>query len=309
MYKTAPIALFVYDRLDHARRAVESLRSNGLAKDSELFIFSDEARDEKSGNGVRLVRDYVKTISGFKQVVINENKSNLGPSRNIIEGVTGILNRYEKVIVVEDDLNVSRYFLEFMNDALSKYENEPKVISVCGYMYPIKIRDRETVFLRMTDCWGWATWKRGWDLFEPDAEKLLGRIRLNDMGKKFNMGGSYDFLRILQKQTEKKVSSWAICWYASALLNNKLSLYPAKSLVRNIGLDDSGTHCSSSFWFDTDILQRQVLVSQMPVEEERAVINKLTLFFYMTRLKKILQLINNRIVIKASRKDPINNGR
>ena len=133
----SPIVLFVYNRPAHTQRAIESLESNRLAEESELFIFSDAPQDDKVAEGVRAVRNYLKTIKGFKKVIINERDKNLGLSGNIIAGVTDIVTRYGKVIVLEDDLVVSRHFLDFMNDALLFYENEPKVISVCGYMYPI----------------------------------------------------------------------------------------------------------------------------------------------------------------------------
>ncbi len=291
----SPIALFVYNRLRLLQQIVESLKSNQLARDSELFIFSDAPKDRKSEDDVRAVRDYLKTIEGFKRVCIYEHKENLGPSKSIIAGVKDVIDRYGKIIVLEDDLAISQYFLNFMNDALLLYENESKVISICGYMYPIKMRTTKTLFLRIPDCWGWGTWKRGWDLFEQDASSLSERLKAKNMLRRLDLNGAYSYSKMLKKQAQGKISSWAICWYASVLLNDRLSLYPAKSLVRNIGLE-GGTHCSYSVEYDTDILQEQVLISKIPIEEDRCAIKKVSMFFKIRKFKKLSYFIHKTLI-------------
>ena len=283
----SPIALFVYNRLEHTRQTIEALRDNYLARESELFIFSDAPKDEGSKNDVRLMREYLKTIEGFKKVIIFERRNNLGASENIIGGVTEVINMCGKVIVLEDDLLLSRYFLKFMNDALVFYEKEEKVISVCGYMYKIDIKNQETFFLKMADCWGWATWKRGWDLFESNAAKLLERLNVQRMIRRFDLNGGRAYSKMLKKQVQGKISSWAIRWYASAFLNNKLSLFPARSLVRNIGFDGSGMHCRNGIGYFTDIFQEPISISMISVEENKLVLKKIEMFLKINQLKKI----------------------
>jgi hypothetical protein len=129
-----------------------------------------------------------------------------------------------------------------MNRYLDIYENNDQVISVHGFMYPVKKKLREPFFLKGADCWGWATWKRGWELFEADSSALLARLQQQNLESEFNFNGSYDYLSMLKAQITGGVDSWAIRWYASAFLNNKLTLYPPVSLIRNIGFDGSGTH-------------------------------------------------------------------
>jgi len=286
----SPIALFVYDRLSFTQQTVEALRSNHLAKESKLFIFSDAPKNQNAAIEVAKVREYIKRISGFKKVSIIEASSNHGPSESVIVGVTRLVTTHGKVIVLDDDLVTSPYFLNFMNDALQLYENEEKVISICGYMYPIRIANRETLFLRISDNWGWATWKRGWNLFEPDANKLLEGLKSKKMVRRFDLNGAHACFKMLRKQAQKKISSWAIRWYACALLNNKLSLYPAKSLVCNIGLE-SGSHCSNNIQFYTDIYQKKVLVTKIATEEDKYVIKKIEMFFRISRFKKIGYII------------------
>lgn len=288
----APIALFVYNRPEHLRQAVESLLKNRLAKESELIIFSDAAKNKDAQAGVQAVRDYAKTISDFKNVLIYNREINFSPSKNIIEGVTKVITEYGKIIVLEDDLSVAPYFLDFMNDALLFYENEPRVISVCGYMYPVKMKNHETLFLRMADCWGWGTWKRGWDLFNPDAKVLLGQLESRKLIKKFDLNGRYPYSKALKRQVSKKAFSWATCWYATALLNDKLSLYPDKSLVRNIGFDGSGVNCGFNTGYDVNTLQEKVGVSMIQVKEDPYTINKIGIFFKINKFKKLLYYIH-----------------
>jgi len=295
----SPIALFVYNRPVHTRQAVESLKANDLAKNSELFIFSDAPKNDKSRDSVKVVRDYLKTIEGFRKVLIYERNENLGPAKSIIMEVADIVNRFGKVIVLEDDLVVSKYFLDFMNNALSFYKDESKIISICGYMYPVKASNCETLFLTIPDCWGWATWKRGWDLLEPDAQRLLEQLKSKKLGRQFNLNGGYDFLKMLTKQARNEISSWAICWYASSLLNDKLSLHPAKSLVRNIGFDDLGTHCSNDAGYDVDIFQKKVNISKIPLTEDRYVIRKIGMLFRINRFKKIGHIIRKWLKISS----------
>lgn len=283
----SPIALFVYDRLAHTKKTIEALRENYLARESELFVFSDAPKNQESEGRVKLVREYLSGVDGFRKVSVYEHKENLGPSRSIVEGITEIINRYGKIIVLEDDLLLSRYFLKYMNDALVFYEKEEKVISVCGHTYPVCIENQETFFLRIADCWGWATWKRGWDLFEPDANKLLKGLKAKKLLKRLDLNGAHGYSKMLRKQAANTISSWAIRWYSSALLNEKLSLYPYKSLVQNIGFDDSGTNCRGTAAYFADIFQGEVVVSKIPLEEDQRAIKKIMIFFRLSLFNKI----------------------
>ncbi len=156
----SPIALFVYNRLEETQKTIEYLTKNELAEKSKLFIFSDGFKDEKDKLKVNEVRNYLRTIRGFEEIKIIEKEKNYGLANSIIKGVTGVVNEYGKVIVLEDDLLTSPYFLKFMNDALYLYERENRVGAICGYVYSMKEQLPETFFLRFFNSWGWATWKK-----------------------------------------------------------------------------------------------------------------------------------------------------
>ncbi len=240
----APVALFVYARLDHTQRTVASLLRNHGAAATDLFVFSDAARAPHQQTAVDAVRAFVATIRGFRTVTIVERAANLGLSRSIIGGVDQVLAGSDRVIVLEDDMVTSPHFLAYMNEALDRFENDDRVISAHGYVYPVKARLPEAFFLQGADCWGWATWRRGWRLFNPDAQALHDALARRGLLREFDYNSSYGFSRMLREQVAGRNDSWAIRWHAAAFLAGKLTLYPGRSLVHNIGNDRSGEHCA-----------------------------------------------------------------
>lgn len=208
-------------------------------------------------------------ISGFQKFEIILRKKNLGLSKSILEGVTGALFREPAVIVVEDDLEVSPYFLQYMNEAVRTYQDVPSVASIHGYVYPTNNTLPETFFLKGADCWGWATWRSAWSYFEPDGKKLLKEFQERKLESEFDLGGVAPFVEMLKKQIAGKNDSWAIRWHASAFLAGLYTLYPGRSLVRNIGLDSSGTHCGETNQFNSSLSPDPIQVSPIPVEESQ----------------------------------------
>jgi len=289
---TAPILLFTYKRLWHAQECVKALQKNIMACDSELIFFSDGPKGTEDFTAVESLRKYIKTINGFKKVSVVERRANLGLAKSIISGVAETVSLHGRVIVLEDDLVTSPFFLKFMNDALEYYQEDERVISVHGYVYPVNATLPDTFFLRGADCWGWATWKRGWDLFEPDGEKLLSEIRNRKLERDFDFGGNYPYTKMLKDQTRGKNDSWAIRWHASAYLAGKFTLYPGRSFVRNIGTDNSGTHSGKTLVYDTMVSEEPIMVSTIPVEENRSARNEIERYFRRTKPGVPARLIN-----------------
>lgn len=270
----APILLFVYNRLTHTMQMVESLKNNPLAKDSTIYIYSDAAKDKKSDRNVRDVRKYIHSIEGFKEINIIERNENWGLARNIIDGVTTQVNKYGKVIVLEDDLIVSPYFLQFMNEALDIYKDEEKVghIQACDFTKDSSLPD--TFLIKWTGSWGWATWDRAWKHFNPDGKVLLHQLKSRKLDKIFDFNRKYPFTRMLRRQTEGKNNSWAIRWNASLFLADILSLNVGKSLVKNNGFDGSGTNCGSGGLYDSDLWLQPLPVTKISPIEENTVARK-----------------------------------
>ena len=262
----APILLFTYNRPEHTRRTVQALQKNELADESDLFIYSDGAKGDKDKMNVQKVREYLQTIDHFRSVTTTIREYNYGLANNIIDGVTNLVGKFKKVIVLEDDLITSPFFLRFMNEALDKYKYEEAVISIHGYCLPIEY-DEPVFFLKGADCWGWATWDRGWKLFNTDSSQLMQQLKKSKSIKEFDFNGAFDYSGMLKKQIEGKVNSWAIRWYASAFIHNKLTLYPGKSLIKNIGGDGSGTHLQNEKQYQTGLNDRPVELKDIHIAE------------------------------------------
>jgi hypothetical protein len=280
---TAPILLFVYNRPIHTLMTIGALAQNEGADQSELIIYADAAKKPEHQKNVDAVRQIIRKVKGFRSVQIIEQTQNKGLSASIVSGVTDQINRYGKVIVLEDDLVTSPAFLSYMNQALHRYEQEDDVISIHGYSYPVAMKHGETYFLKGADCWGWATWKRGWDLLEKDGNKLKEALSRSNLMHDFDFGGNYPYSKMLDKQIDGRNDSWAILWYASAFLKNKLTLYPAQSLIQNIGLDASGTHSKSDRQYVHESLALKVPTLTNQIQPDTVAYDAICRFFKQNR--------------------------
>lgn len=295
--KFAPILLFVYNRLWHTKQTIGALQKNELACQSDLIIYSDGAKKPDDIAKVKEIRCYSKSVSGFRSIRVVEREKNYGLAENIISGVTEIVNQHGKVIVLEDDLVTSSFFLNYMNAGLELYENDEDVISIHGYMYPVKKRLPETFFIKGADCWGWATWKRGWDLFNCNGQELLEMILSRKKEKEFDFNNSYPYVQMLKDQIAGKNNSWAVRWYASAFLADKLTLYPSRSLVNNIGFDGSGSHCGTGEKFNSMVTSKQVSVNKTIAIENSYAKKMMANYLKRTSEKQIIKMIKKIIKV------------
>jgi hypothetical protein len=248
MNNYAPIILFTYNRPEHTQKVLDTLAQNEESKDSLLYIFCDGAKDDATVDcliKIEKVRGIVNAENRFKEVVIKVQKKNKGLANSIIDGVTEVVNRHGKVIVLEDDLVISPYFLAYMNDSLDRYENNLKVGQIgacnffgCGKKFP------DYFFVPLPDCLGWATWKDRWSFFNFDVDELTKQLE-NDEDKKhiFNAYGAYDFMDMLALQKQGKVDSWAIRWQSVCVLKGWLTLYPNPSMTNHIESNEA-THAN-----------------------------------------------------------------
>jgi len=294
----APVILFVYNRLYHTQRTIESLQKNELAVQSELFIWSDASKSKKDDELVKEVREYLKSIQGFKKISVVEQRKNLGLAKSIITGVTSVVNEYGKVIVLEDDLIVSPCFLNFMNETLENYKNINEVWHISGWNYPIELEtDKDVYFYRVMDCWGWATWSDRWKFFEKNTDKLVDEFPKSEI-KRFNLDGYIDHWRQVKLNKSGQIDTWAIYWYAIIFQKNGLCLNPTKSYVRNIGHDGSGVHCNISDYDDNlELNEKKHISFVLEVEEDKNIVEQIKLY-----LKKVNNSLYQRIVNKLKTK-------
>lgn len=248
----APVIVFAYDRPEHLRRTLEALAKNTLAKESMLYVLCDGAKSNASPDQlsrINRVREVAKETVGFKEIHVECANQNKGLANSIIGGVTDVINKHGRVIVLEDDLLTSPYFLKYMNEGLEYYQNRPSVYSLGGYNFPpqkMQIpKDYEyDTYVSLRFCsWGWAMWKDRWDTIDWSFDYLDDFLKNPKQIEAFNRGGS-DLTNMLLLQRNHKIDSWAIRCAYNQFANHAVTILPCRSYVDNIGLDGSGVHCA-----------------------------------------------------------------
>lgn len=286
---TAPIILFVYNRPDHTLRTLEALEKNDLASSSELFIYSDAPKNEKSKPAVDQVREIIKSDWKFKKIHLIFRDTNCGLAANVIDGVSKIVKQYGRIIVLEDDLTTSPFALSYFNDALDRYQDEDRVMQISGYGYPLKDLENlpETFFFRVANSWGWATWDRAWKHFNADIHQLTDDFTIEQIHQ-FSIEGKENFWKQVQEFKAGKINSWAIRWYASVFKKNGLVLYPRNSLTQNIGNDGSGTHTAAENTYRVVLADKKITEFPLEIQEHTQAYESIK-YFYAHRKGSLLQ--------------------
>jgi hypothetical protein len=295
--KLAPIVLFTYKRLDTLQQTVQALQENYSAANSDLYIFSDAAKGELDIGAVNEVRRYIHSVKGFKSITIYESQVNKGLSSSIIEGVSDILSIHETVIVLEDDLRSSPNFLNYMNDALDFYGEEDKVFAISGYSIPIDSTIQSDVyFTSRSSSWGWATWKERWVKIDWEVKDYPEFKNNSSLRHDFNKMGS-DMSRMLDRQMQRKINSWAIRWCYHQFKNALISVHPLTSKIENIGfnsIEASNTREKfNPYQTKLDVGEKREFQFSKDIHLDRKIIQQFTKpFSIRNRIKyKILNLV------------------
>lgn len=256
MTLTSPIILFVYNRPEHTLKTLQALADNPLSESSKLYVFADGPKTDSEKDKLSKVRDIVNEFSRrFKGRELTFRDSNLGLANSIITGVNQVLNFHDTAIVLEDDIVTSAFFLQFMNDALRTFEFREDIKSISGYTFPLTIPkhyNKQCFIAPRISSWGWATWKKYWTNVDWEIKDFQEFIYNKKQQKEFNLGGD-DLTSMLITQQKGKINSWAIRWTYFHYKTNSYCLYPTKSLVKNIGIDNSGTHIHHPTKFNVDL--------------------------------------------------------
>lgn len=298
----APVVLFAFNRPAHTRRTLEALAANDLAACTRLIVYCDGPRDHRDMDAVAAVCDIARAARGFLSVELRASERNKGLAASIIEGVSSVCEEYGRVIVMEDDLVTSRAFLSFMNQALDRYEAEPDVWHVSGWNYPIPQDGLgDAFFLRVMNCWGWATWHDRWRHYRKNTDALIKSFTRSDI-ERFSLNGAGDFWKQVELNASGRISTWAIYWYATIFKHGGLCLNPSASYVLNIGHDGTGTHGSKSRGiYDSSLCQKNELNLPVSLTENALAIQRISAF--LNALKPTLvQRVRGKIarVLKGS---------
>lgn len=265
--KLAPVAIFAFNRPDHLRKCLDSLQNNKEAKATEFWIFVDGPRNEEDLFKRNLIKKLLIEYKQFLKIRITFAEKNLGLAKSIISGLHEVFSFSDRAIIVEDDLITSQFFLDFCNSGLDLFESNQNVASIHGFSYKFKSLESAPYFIKGADCWGWATWKNRWELFEENSETLIRELEKRHLKRKFNLDGSYPYFNMLSRQSRGEIDSWAIRWHASMFLANKLTLYPNQTLINNIGIDGSGTHAGQGKNINSILSSTPINITKMEAVE------------------------------------------
>lgn len=283
----APIALFVYNRIDKAKKVIESLAQNKLAAESRLYIFSDGPKNAEDETKVNEVRKYINSINirkNFYDVNIQEQISNMGLSGSLISGITEVINKHRKAIVVEDDLQLSPFFLLYMNNCLRFYENNKVIWSISGYtpnLDALEKYDKNVYLSYRAFSWGWGTWKDRWDRVDWDVRDYRWFLINPFAHILFNRGGD-DLSTMLKDQMRGEIDSWAIRFCYSQYKSRMFTIAPKRSMTINVGLDSTGTHSrneDSAVYGNIIIAEEEIGWCYEIIKPNRMVINSMKQIF------------------------------
>ena len=259
----APVALFAYNRPYHTLKTLSSLANNSEAKSTEIYAFIDGHKTISEIQLIDNVEKIIKSFEGkFKSINIQRSEINLTIGLSLKRGITQILSSHETIITLEDDICVSKYFLSYMNNALSKYKNQKDIWQISGFNYPVKIDlECESFFTRIPLIWGWGTWRNRWNDFienplSCDAYYLKSTFTkkmIDDFNINLKIANPF-WSQIEDNASGKLNNTWAIFWYSHIFLKKGLCLSPINSLTKNIGHDGSGIHTN----FDKELLSAKI---------------------------------------------------
>ncbi len=283
----SPVVIFCYNRQDKLEKLINSLKTNTEHSKTRVYFFVDYYKKDKKVT--KKLVEYINSIDIFLEVIVTVRNKEVGLKFNIEDGIDTVLRSEKTVICLEDDLIVSKYFLKYMNDCLNTFNNNKNVWHINGWSYPqIRIDNKNIFFGKLMNSWGWATWRDRWEKHSERSIDLISNLDEESI-KKFNFDNHTNWQQQLADNINGKIKTWAIFWYQTIFINKGLTVYPLKSLIRNDGMDSSGTNSGSTNIFGSKIYNKKALkVTIGKIEEDKT--NRLfTKLFYLklNMIKKI----------------------
>lgn len=300
----APIIVFAYNRPEHLRKTLTWLSQNGLADQSVLYIYCDGPKPNASQEQLdkiqkaRQVAHQLAIVPAFSEVHFVEREENLGLGTSIITGVTEIIRQYGKVIVLEDDLQTSPLFLDYMNKCLDHYENRKSVFSISSLSrpHPERFYPKDypyDVYVSLVHHpTGWATWADRWMQVDWNVN-LFDEVRKQPaMIEAFRRieYGEYDAL-IHQQAIGQNV--WSVRFSFAHFVNHAVSICPIVSYINHIGWDSEATNAKGSSQWNFERLADKKEIRLLDVlYEDKRIINAWYSFTIPQRRSKWEKLKN-----------------
>lgn len=236
--------LFTYNRSEHTKQVLSALEKNTVIP-SKLYIFQDGLACNAHKHEWEKVNALIQQVDWCDCEVI-VSKENKGLAESIVSGINYVFENCDAAVILEDDCVPSPMFLYFMQCCFEKYERDKRVFSISGYAWPIKTMESEyDIYACGRSCsWGWGTWKDRWNNYMRDYDSLI-RIRKDKMLSQYLATWGNDLEIMLVDTLMGKNDSWAVFWSLIIIEKMGICINPYRSLIKNIGFDGSGVHCSA----------------------------------------------------------------
>ena len=247
MNGAVPVAVFAYNRPDLLAGTLACLRDAGARS---LFVFSDGPRSAEDEERVAAVRETVQAIDWTTPTLVARER-NLGLDDSMRSGLDWMLDRHERVVVIEDDVAVAPEFYSYVTQALEAYAHEEAVAGVTGLRMPFgragfRGYPYDAFLLPRFFSLGWATWRRAWKTFDFDRDNLISRLRAPKIRPE--LGGA-DLPRMIRSAVVNSTltGAWDVYCAANMIVNGQHFVIPTWNMVENTGLA-SGTHPMTPRW-------------------------------------------------------------
>ncbi len=293
--KIFPVAIFAYNRPDHLKNLLDSLEANELSKETDVYIFINKFEDDDVHSSILEISEEDRH---FKSKKVHVNPENLGIKGNLMTGINKVFESHSAVIVLEDDLELDLFYLDFMNKSLNKYADDENIYHVNGWSYP-QITKRKKVNLvgKLALGWGWGTWKNTWEKFNQNYHDtdFINNGDVKDI-KRFNFYNLSNFSRQLVMHTTKEIEGLDVFWYQFIFLNKGLTIFPGYSLVKNSGFDGSGVHCGISKDYDNKIYD--IPIKTFSDKTDVDLLNEIStyVFYFKIKIKDYVSYHSKKLV-------------
>lgn len=247
------VLLFVYKRSSHTKQVLDALK-HSIELPERLLIFQDGVKHRSDYSEWKKVNDLICSIDWCdKEIVVSDYNKGLADS--IVSGINYAFERFEAVIILEDDCVPTANFTCFMNQCFKKYKDDKQIYSVSGYNWPLSLRKKtyDVYGCGRISSWGWGTWKDRWAVYKKDYELVRKMKQSADASKNLAAWGQ-DLEETLVGNIRGSCDSWAVFWALNVISRQGICINPYESFIRNIGMDGSGVHCGITNRFDVECI-------------------------------------------------------
>lgn len=257
--------LFTYNRRRHTEIVLRKLRQN-INHPEKLFIFQDGLRESEDAEEWNKVNQFIKRVDWCDtEIIVSEY--NKGLAASIVAGITYVFKEYDAIIVLEDDCIPAPSFINFMRQCFEKYQHDKRVYSVSGYAYPISLAKQtyDIYGCGRISSWGWGTWRDRWEYYKKDYELVRKMKQEKTASRNLAIWGT-GLEDMLVGNIRGICDTWAAFWALNVIAKGGVCVNPYKSLIRNIGFDGSGVHCSVTDRYDVELDETEKVTFNLPNE-------------------------------------------